>query len=225
MIRWLERAKPWWPPGTAHGYHPDTFGQFFALFHGERPYERALCAGISLKTFSERHLVPLIKQHMGATVPETGFKAGLAAGTLAVKRVGAPRRSKRAGMGAETGELGLQMRPAGRHPRTRGNREGLEPGQGQRLRPLVMWLRRLGHSEQRVDAVDRREPLDTPRAAAVSENPQAPRPRGHQLPVGLLGFCPDDVTTAPAIAVSANSTPTRASSAATGSALRPVPTT
>lgn len=66
---------------------------FFALFHGERANERALCAAISLKTFSERHLVPLIKQHMGAGVPETGFKAGLAAGTLAVKRVGAPRRT------------------------------------------------------------------------------------------------------------------------------------
>lgn len=66
---------------------------FFALFHGVRPHERALGAAISLKTFSERHLVPLIKQHLSATVPETGFKVGLAAGTLAVKRVGAPRKT------------------------------------------------------------------------------------------------------------------------------------
>ncbi len=66
---------------------------FFALFHGDRAYERALCAAITLKTFSERHLVQLIAQHMGGTVPETGFKAGIAAGTLAVKRVGAPRKT------------------------------------------------------------------------------------------------------------------------------------
>lgn len=66
---------------------------FFALYHGTRSYERALCAAISLKTFSERHLVPLIEQRLGATVPETGFKAGLAAGTLAAKRVGAPRKT------------------------------------------------------------------------------------------------------------------------------------
>ena len=26
MVGWLEREKPWWPPGTAHGYHPYTFG-------------------------------------------------------------------------------------------------------------------------------------------------------------------------------------------------------
>ncbi len=66
---------------------------FFALFQGGQSYQRALCAAVSLKTFSERHLVPLIKQHMGETVPETGFKAGMAAGTLAVKRVGAPRKT------------------------------------------------------------------------------------------------------------------------------------
>lgn len=26
MIRALERQPPWWPPGTAHGYHVNTFG-------------------------------------------------------------------------------------------------------------------------------------------------------------------------------------------------------
>ena len=26
MIRALERQAPWWPPGTAHGYHVNTFG-------------------------------------------------------------------------------------------------------------------------------------------------------------------------------------------------------
>src|SRR5262249_19641580 len=26
MTRALERQAPWWPPGTAHGYHVNTFG-------------------------------------------------------------------------------------------------------------------------------------------------------------------------------------------------------
>lgn len=26
MIGWLERERPWWEPGSAHGYHPYTFG-------------------------------------------------------------------------------------------------------------------------------------------------------------------------------------------------------
>jgi class 3 adenylate cyclase len=67
---------------------------FFALFHGHLAHERALCAAVSLRTFSERHLVPLIQQNMGPTVPKTGFKAGISSGTLAVKRVGAPRRGE-----------------------------------------------------------------------------------------------------------------------------------
>lgn len=61
---------------------------FFALFHGERRYERALCAGITLKTFSSRDLVPAIEATMSDRFPTTGLKVGLAAGTLTVKRVG-----------------------------------------------------------------------------------------------------------------------------------------
>lgn len=67
---------------------------FFALFHGDRAMERAVCAGITLKTWSVRHLVPEIKERIGARCPETGFKVGMAAGTLAVKNVGKPRKSQ-----------------------------------------------------------------------------------------------------------------------------------
>lgn len=61
---------------------------FFALFHGERRYERAFAAAVTVKTFSERCLVPLIEQHLSAKTPKTGFKVGMASGILAVKRVG-----------------------------------------------------------------------------------------------------------------------------------------
>jgi class 3 adenylate cyclase len=63
----------------------------FALYHGEKAYERALCAGITLKTFSERHLVPEIGRMPGSmseNVPDTGLKVGMASGVLAVKKVG-----------------------------------------------------------------------------------------------------------------------------------------
>lgn len=66
---------------------------FFALFHGDKALERALCAAVSLKTFSNRHLVPLIEKRIGGEVPKTGFKAGMACGTLVVKNVGAPRKT------------------------------------------------------------------------------------------------------------------------------------
>jgi class 3 adenylate cyclase len=60
----------------------------FALYHGERALERAFCAAVSLKTFSERHLVPLIHELFSDSFPETGYKLGMASGTLAVKKVG-----------------------------------------------------------------------------------------------------------------------------------------
>ncbi len=59
----------------------------FALFHGERCWEGAFCAAVTVKTFSELHLVPLIEKHHPKS-PATGFRVGMAAGTLAVKRVG-----------------------------------------------------------------------------------------------------------------------------------------
>jgi class 3 adenylate cyclase len=60
----------------------------FALFHGERRYERAMCAAITLKTFSEHELVPAIENSMPDRFPDTGLKVGMAAGILAVKKVG-----------------------------------------------------------------------------------------------------------------------------------------
>lgn len=60
----------------------------FALFHGERRYERALCAGVTLKTFSEKHLVPAIENANSDRFPKTGLKIGIASSTLVVKKVG-----------------------------------------------------------------------------------------------------------------------------------------
>lgn len=65
----------------------------FALFWGEQRYERALCAGVSVKTFSERHLIPRLerKWETHAENHPTGFKVGVASGRVLVKRVGTPR--------------------------------------------------------------------------------------------------------------------------------------
>lgn len=61
-----------------------------ALFWGERSVERAMCAAITVKTFSERHLVPQLKAKWSA-LPETGLKVGVAMSRVAVKKVGIPR--------------------------------------------------------------------------------------------------------------------------------------
>jgi class 3 adenylate cyclase len=60
------------------------------LFWGERRFERAITAGITIKTFSNRHLVPRLEKRF-ETLPETGFKVGMAVSPLLVKRVGIPR--------------------------------------------------------------------------------------------------------------------------------------
>jgi class 3 adenylate cyclase len=60
----------------------------FALYHGDGCYRRALCAAITLKTFSERGLVPAIEASMPDRFPNTGLKIGMAAGILAAKKVG-----------------------------------------------------------------------------------------------------------------------------------------
>jgi class 3 adenylate cyclase len=61
----------------------------FALFWGERRYERALCAGITVKTFSGAMVRRL--ETKWPDIPETGFKVGIASGRLLAKRVGTPR--------------------------------------------------------------------------------------------------------------------------------------
>lgn len=65
----------------------------FALYWGERRYERALCAGITVKTFSERHLIPRLeaKWPTHAENYPSGFKVGIASGRVLVKRIGTPR--------------------------------------------------------------------------------------------------------------------------------------
>jgi class 3 adenylate cyclase len=60
----------------------------FGLFHGELAFERAFCAAVTLKTFSERSLERMIDEVFSDTFPDTGFKIGMASGTLAVKKVG-----------------------------------------------------------------------------------------------------------------------------------------
>jgi hypothetical protein len=65
----------------------------FALFWGDQRYERALCAGVTVKTFSERHFVPRLEAKWETHAEEhpTGFKVGIASGRVLVKRVGTPR--------------------------------------------------------------------------------------------------------------------------------------
>jgi class 3 adenylate cyclase len=60
----------------------------FALYHGERANERALCAAITLKTFSSQELVPAVEGWASDRFPDTGLKIGMAAGVLVVKKVG-----------------------------------------------------------------------------------------------------------------------------------------
>src|SRR5205823_2883503 len=60
------------------------------LFWGNKRLERALCAGITIKTFSELTLIPRLEKRW-PELPNTGFKVGVAASSLLVKRVGVPR--------------------------------------------------------------------------------------------------------------------------------------
>lgn len=65
----------------------------FALFWGDRRYERAMCAGVAVKTFSERHLIPRLEARWETHAENhpTGFKVGVASGRVLVKRIGTPR--------------------------------------------------------------------------------------------------------------------------------------
>lgn len=62
----------------------------FGLFWGDGRFARAVCAGITIKTFSEKHLWPRLEKKWPA-LPETGFKVGIGSSPLLVKRVGVPR--------------------------------------------------------------------------------------------------------------------------------------
>lgn len=60
----------------------------FALYHGERAFQRAMCAGITLKTFGERSVEPATRGDMEDRFPKTGLKVGMHAGVVVVKKVG-----------------------------------------------------------------------------------------------------------------------------------------
>lgn len=65
----------------------------FALFWGDLRYERAICSGITVKTFSQKHLIPRLESKWPAQAEThpTGFKVGVASGRVLVKRIGTPR--------------------------------------------------------------------------------------------------------------------------------------
>lgn len=65
----------------------------FALFWGDLRYERALCAGVTIKSFSLDMVERLEKKW--DSLPETGFKVGVASSPLLAKRVGIPRDQDR----------------------------------------------------------------------------------------------------------------------------------
>lgn len=61
----------------------------FALYWGEMRNERAICSGITIKSFS-LSLVERLENRWPA-LPETGYKVGIAANRVLVKKVGTPR--------------------------------------------------------------------------------------------------------------------------------------
>lgn len=61
-----------------------------AIFWGGRRFERALSAGLTIKTFSASYLVPRLRERW-PDLPETGLKVGIASSDLLVKRVGPVR--------------------------------------------------------------------------------------------------------------------------------------
>lgn len=61
----------------------------FGLFVGDSRYERAMCAGITITTFS-RTMVEKLGQRWD-NFPETGLKVGVASSPILVKKVDTPR--------------------------------------------------------------------------------------------------------------------------------------
>jgi class 3 adenylate cyclase len=61
----------------------------FALFWGNKRYERAMCAAITIRTLSD-DLVERLESKW-PSIEETGFKLGVASGRVLVKRIGTPR--------------------------------------------------------------------------------------------------------------------------------------
>lgn len=61
----------------------------FALFWGDYRKERAMCAGITVKSFSRDLVERLVKKW--PELPETGYKVGIARSQVLVKKIGTPR--------------------------------------------------------------------------------------------------------------------------------------
>ncbi|NUK52443.1 hypothetical protein HRW14_19590 [Streptomyces lunaelactis] len=60
----------------------------FGLFVGEYSRSRAICAGITIKTFGEHVLVPALHEKWPHDPPQTGFKVGCAISDLLGKKIG-----------------------------------------------------------------------------------------------------------------------------------------
>ncbi|KRB44277.1 adenylate/guanylate cyclase domain-containing protein [Terrabacter sp. Root181] len=61
----------------------------FALYWGERRYQRALCAAVTVQSFGGKMAKRLEEKWPDA--PETGLKVGVASSRILVKRIGTPR--------------------------------------------------------------------------------------------------------------------------------------
>lgn len=62
----------------------------FAIFWGEKAFERAICSGITVKTMSEDFANQF--ENKWPNGPQTGFKIGVSSGRVLVKRVGTSRK-------------------------------------------------------------------------------------------------------------------------------------
>lgn len=62
----------------------------FGLFWGDKRFERALCAGITIKTFSVE-FVRQLEEKWSDLKGKTGYKVGVASSRLLVKKIGTPR--------------------------------------------------------------------------------------------------------------------------------------
>ncbi|WP_457974586.1 hypothetical protein [Arthrobacter sp. D1-17] len=69
----------------------------FGLFWGECRYERAICAGITVRTFGSDFTDQLNDKWPSA--PSTGLKVGVASGPILVKKVGLPNVAEFTGDG------------------------------------------------------------------------------------------------------------------------------
>ena len=63
------------------------------VFWGNKDLERAIAAGITIKTFSERYLETEVAEKW-PDAPRTGFKVGVAASPILVKRIGLRREER-----------------------------------------------------------------------------------------------------------------------------------